>query len=213
MTWEDGEPELGTVYTPALEELLGPARRPDEELTQRHKDLAASLQAVYEERFFALVRALAARTGLKRLALAGGCAMNSLANGKLFERTDVEDVFIQAAAGDAGTALGAALYVAPRRARARPAASSWSTATGDPRYGEAEIRARHRRAAPRLGGPGRPLRRDPDRDRPRRGPPGGGDRRGDRARARWSAGTRGARSGDRAPSATARSSPTRGAAT
>ncbi|HEY7215493.1 MAG TPA: carbamoyltransferase C-terminal domain-containing protein, partial [Thermoanaerobaculia bacterium] len=111
MTWEDGAPELGTIYMPALEELLGPARRPGEELTQRHKDLAASLQAVYEERFFALVRALQRRTGLQRLALAGGCAMNSLANGKLFARTDVADVFIQAAAGDAGTSLGAALYV------------------------------------------------------------------------------------------------------
>ncbi len=111
MTWEDGAPELGTIYTPALEELLGPARRPGEELTQRHKDLAASLQAVYEERFFSLVNALQRRTGLKRLALAGGCAMNSLANGKLFEHTSVEDVFIQAAAGDAGTSLGAALYV------------------------------------------------------------------------------------------------------
>jgi len=111
MTWEDGAPELGTIYTPALEELLGPARRPGEELAQRHKDLAASLQAVYEERFFALVNALRRRTGLKRLALAGGCAMNSLANGKLFERTGVEEVFIQAAAGDAGTSLGAALYV------------------------------------------------------------------------------------------------------
>ena len=111
MTWEDGEPELGAVFTPALEELIGPARRPGEELEQRHKDLAASLQAVYEERFFALVRALARRTGLRRLALAGGCAMNSLANGKLFAQTDVEEVYIQSAAGDAGTALGAALHV------------------------------------------------------------------------------------------------------
>jgi carbamoyltransferase len=111
MTWEDGSPELGLVFTPAFGELLGPPRRPDEELTQRHKDLAASLQRVYEDRFFALVRSLQRRTGLKRLALAGGCAMNSLANGRLFERTDVQDVFIQSAAGDAGTSLGAALYV------------------------------------------------------------------------------------------------------
>ena len=110
MTWEDGSPELGVVHTPALLELLGPARRPDEELTQRHKDLAASLQKVYEDRFFSLVRALQRRTGLKRLALAGGCAMNSLANGKLFDRTDVREVYIQSAAGDAGTSLGAALY-------------------------------------------------------------------------------------------------------
>ncbi|HKV06523.1 MAG TPA: carbamoyltransferase C-terminal domain-containing protein [Thermoanaerobaculia bacterium] len=111
MTWEDGEPSLGTVYTKALAELLGPERRPGDDLTQRHKDLAASLQKVYEDRFFALVRALQKRTGMKSLALAGGCAMNSLANGRLFERTDIEDVYIQSAAGDAGTSLGAALYV------------------------------------------------------------------------------------------------------
>ena len=111
MTWDDGEPKLGDLFTPALEELLGPRRRPDEDLTQRHKDVAASLQAVYEERLFALVRELARRTGLKRLCLAGGCGMNSLANGKLFAETGIEDVYIQAAAGDAGTALGAALFV------------------------------------------------------------------------------------------------------
>jgi carbamoyltransferase len=111
MSWDDGAPTQGIVFTPALEELLGPRRRPDEELTQRHKDLAASLQRVYEERFFALVRGLGKRLPIKRLALAGGCAMNSLANGKLFAQTDIEEVYIQAASGDAGTALGAALYV------------------------------------------------------------------------------------------------------
>jgi carbamoyltransferase len=148
MTWEDGSPELGTIYTPALEELLGPPRRRGEELTQRHKDLAASLQKVYEERFFALVRALQRRTGMKRLALAGGCAMNSLANGKLFERTDVEEVFIQAAAGDAGTSLGAALYVhhallgAPRNGFVMDH-SYWG-----PAFGEKEIRAAIAEAIP-----------------------------------------------------------------
>jgi carbamoyltransferase len=110
MTWEDGAPRFGPVFTAELSRILGPERRPDEELTQCHKDLAASLQRVYETRFFALVRALQKRTGLKRLALAGGCAMNSLANGRLFAQTDVEDVYVQAAAGDAGTALGAALF-------------------------------------------------------------------------------------------------------
>jgi carbamoyltransferase len=112
MTWNDGAPRLGPLFTPHLERLLdGPARRPDEELTQRHKDVAASLQRVYEKRFFRLVRTVLAATGERRLALAGGCAMNSLANGKLFTETDVQEVYIQAAAGDAGTALGAALYV------------------------------------------------------------------------------------------------------
>ncbi|HSU80791.1 MAG TPA: carbamoyltransferase N-terminal domain-containing protein, partial [Thermoanaerobaculia bacterium] len=152
MTWEDGSPELGLVYTPALAELLGPPRRPGEELTQRHKDLAASLQKVYEDRFFALVNALQRRTGLKRLALAGGCAMNSLANGRLFDRTDVEEVFIQSAAGDAGTSLGAALYVhhavlgAPRNGFVMEH-SYWG-----PAYGEEEIRRAIAAALPGSGG-------------------------------------------------------------
>jgi carbamoyltransferase len=152
MTWEDGSPELGLIYTPALAELLGPPRRPDEELTQRHKDLAASLQKVYEDRFFALVSALQRRTGLKRLALAGGCAMNSLANGKLFDRTDVQEVFIQSAAGDAGTSLGAALYVhhavlgAPRNGFVMEH-SYWG-----PAYGEDEIRRALAMALPGSGG-------------------------------------------------------------
>jgi carbamoyltransferase len=140
MTWEDGSPELGLIGTRAVAELLGPARRADEPLEQRHKDLAASLQAVYEERFFALVRALQKRTGMKRLALAGGCALNSLANGRLFENTDVEDVFIQAAAGDAGTALGAALY-AHHSILGQPR-NGWvmEHSYWGPQYGEVEIR-------------------------------------------------------------------------
>lgn len=152
MTWEDGAPELGTIYTPALEELMGPARRPGDELTQRHKDLAASLQSVYEDRFFSLVRALQRRTGLKRLALAGGCAMNSLANGRLFERTDIQDVFIQAAAGDAGTSLGAALYAhhailgAPRNGFVMEHCG-WG-----PSYGEREIRRAIAEGVPGSGG-------------------------------------------------------------
>jgi carbamoyltransferase len=140
MTWDDGAPEMCSIYTPALTELLGPARPPDEELTQRHQDLAASLQAVYEERFFALVRALQRRTGLARLALAGGCAMNSLANGKLFDRTDVEEVFIQAAAGDAGTSLGAALWVQHVVLGAPRGGFVMEHAYWGPAYDEEEIR-------------------------------------------------------------------------
>jgi carbamoyltransferase len=152
MTWEDGAPVLGPLFTPALEELLGPARKPQDALEQRHKDVAASLQLVYEERFFALVRALQKRTGLDRLALAGGCAMNSLANGKLFDRTDVRDVYIQSAAGDAGTALGAALWVhhavlgAPRDGFVMDH-SSWG-----PAYGEDEVRRALAAGIPESGG-------------------------------------------------------------
>ena len=140
MTWDDGPPRLGLIYTPALETLLGPARRPDQELSQTYKDLAASLQAVYEERFFALINALLKRTGMKRLALAGGCAMNSLANGKLFERTGATDVFIQAAAGDAGTSLGAALWVAHAELN-QPRGFVMEHSAWGPQYDIQEIRA------------------------------------------------------------------------
>jgi carbamoyltransferase len=111
MTWNDGEPEIGRVFTPKLEQLLGPARRPQEPLDQRHEAIAASLQCVYEEAAFRILRALHARVRNPRLCLAGGCAMNSVANGKVRAETPFTDVYIQPAAGDNGTALGAALHV------------------------------------------------------------------------------------------------------
>jgi carbamoyltransferase len=112
MTWDDGEPTIGPVYTPKLEALLGPARRPDAPLEARHEAIAASLQAIYEEAAFHILDGLYIRTQVPRLCLAGGCAMNSVANGKVREQTPFREVFIQPAAGDNGTALGAALYVA-----------------------------------------------------------------------------------------------------
>jgi carbamoyltransferase len=139
MTWYDGEPRLGAVFSEELEALLGPARVGDADLTQRHKDIAASLQAVYEERFFSLVRELQRRTGLKRLCLAGGCGMNSVANGKLFDNSDIEEVYIQSASGDAGTALGAALYVQHAIFGAKRSSSMEHSYWG-PEYSEAEIR-------------------------------------------------------------------------
>ena len=139
MTWEGGEPKLGTVFAPELEALLGPARVPGSELEQRHKDMAASLQRVYEERFFALVRELSRRTGLKKLTLAGGCGMNSLANGRLFDETGIEDVYIQSAAGDAGTALGAALYV-QHALLGKPRNFVMEHSYWGPAYGESEAR-------------------------------------------------------------------------
>lgn len=140
MTWDDGTPHLGDVFTPALEALLGPRRRPEDELEQRHKDIAHSLQAVYEARLFALIRNLQARTGLKKLCLAGGCGMNSLANGKLFDNTDIEDLYIQAAAGDAGTALGAALFV-QHAIRDVPRDFVMEHCLWGPEFSESEIRA------------------------------------------------------------------------
>ena len=87
----------------------GPARKPDEMLTQRHMDLAASVQAVTEEVMLKLARSTAAETGLKNLCLAGGVALNCVANGKLLRDGSFDNIWIQPAAGDAGGALGAAL--------------------------------------------------------------------------------------------------------
>lgn len=109
--WENGEPRVGELFTDALDKLLGPARVKGEELTQYHKDIARSVQAMYEEAFFHLLNALHKRHGLDSLALAGGCAMNSVANGKIYRNTPFKKIYIQSAAGDAGGAIGAAFNV------------------------------------------------------------------------------------------------------
>jgi carbamoyltransferase len=111
MSWDEGEPVMGSVFTPRLEELLGPARNPDEPVTPRHEDIAASLQLVFEETAFHILRDLHRSTSSENLCLAGGCAMNSVANGKIRENTPFKNVYIQPASGDNGTALGAAYYV------------------------------------------------------------------------------------------------------
>lgn len=111
MVWDDGEPKIGRVFTDALADLLGPARNKDDALTNSHWNIAASAQAMYEEAFFHLLSHLARATGETRLALAGGCAMNSVANGKIFERSPFKEVYIQSAAGDGGGCIGAAYVV------------------------------------------------------------------------------------------------------
>ena len=106
--WTDGSPEFGDLFAPALEALLGPRRAPSDPLDDRHRDIARSVQAMYEEAFFHLIGALQKRYGLTELALAGGCAMNSVANGKVRRMTPFRRVYVQSAAGDAGGAIGAA---------------------------------------------------------------------------------------------------------
>jgi carbamoyltransferase len=109
--WADGSPEFGDLFSPALEDLFGPRRLPNEPLEDRHRDIARSAQAMYEEAFFHLLRMLQESSGLTDLALAGGCAMNSVANGKVRRMTPFQRVYVQAAAGDAGGAIGAAFAV------------------------------------------------------------------------------------------------------
>jgi carbamoyltransferase len=109
--WENAAPQAGDLFSPALEDLLGPRRRPEEPIEDRHRDIARSVQAMYEEAFFHLIGPLQERSGLRDIALAGGCAMNSVANGKIRRKTPFRRVYVQSAAGDAGGAIGAAYVV------------------------------------------------------------------------------------------------------
>ncbi len=109
----------------------GPPRKPESELTQREMDLAASVQAVTEEVVLRVARHVHRETGEKNLVMAGGVALNCVANGKILREGPFESIWIQPAAGDAGGALGAALFVwhqllENRRAPAQPDAQSGS---------------------------------------------------------------------------------------
>ncbi len=103
------------IFLPELEQLLGPHRLPGEELTQRHRDVAASAQVVLEEAMLHLARHLQHLTGAKNLCLAGGVAYNCVANSRIRRELDYQEVYVQPAAGDAGSALGAALWLTNRR--------------------------------------------------------------------------------------------------
>jgi len=108
--WSDGSPVCGDLFSAELDSLLGPRRAPGEPLNERHRNIARSVQAMYEEAFFHLTANLH-RYGLTDIALAGGCAANSVANGKIRRRTGFKRVYVQSAAGDAGGAIGAAFAV------------------------------------------------------------------------------------------------------
>ena len=109
--WNGGEPVCGSLFSQGLVEELGPPRRPDEPIEDRHRNLAWATQAAYEDAFFHLLTALRYRYGYKAVALAGGCAYNSVANGKIRDRTPFTQSYLQSAAGDAGGAIGAAYAV------------------------------------------------------------------------------------------------------
>jgi carbamoyltransferase len=118
-------------FSPEVERLFGPARRSAEELGERHADVAASVQHALEQALFNMLRKLHERTRSRRLALAGGVALNCTANGKIFANTPFEEVFVQPAAGDNGTSLGAALYwgnPGPRRTTSTLPHAYWGPA-------------------------------------------------------------------------------------
>lgn len=106
----DGTVHLARHFSDRMVRLFGEPREPYAEITQRDMDLAYAMQHQFEEVFFHLLNELHQRAPMEELAMAGGCALNSVANGKLFTRTPFRRTWIQPAAGDEGLAIGAALH-------------------------------------------------------------------------------------------------------
>lgn len=155
---EDGSLRLDMSYfgfchrdlmiTPKFERAFGgPPRRPEEPLTQREMDIAASIQQVTEEIMLRAARHAHRITGCRHLVLAGGVALNCVGNGRILREGPFESIWIQPAAGDAGGALGAALFTwhqllgRPRRAGDGPARDFQRASLLGPAYSSAEVRA------------------------------------------------------------------------
>ena len=141
MSWRDANqtPVLGRLFSPYLEKRLGPTRKAEEPLEQRHHNLAASMQAALEEVLAAHWAALAKKTGEKSLCLAGGVAFNCLANGKIFDHSPFERVYVQPAAGDAGLSVGAAFAVG-HQILGRPREFVMEHAGWGPEFSQQQIR-------------------------------------------------------------------------
>jgi carbamoyltransferase len=120
MGWDEGAPYVGRIYSDKFCEVFGPPRKPEEEITNHHRDVAASLQKCLEFHLFRILNDLHQRTGSTNLCMAGGVAYNSVANGLIQKNTPFRECFIQPAAGDSGTALGVAFHI-------------WNAVLGNPR--------------------------------------------------------------------------------
>ena len=108
---EDHVPLVQPMFSEAMIDLFGPARQKEEELTQYHKDLGASVQRITEKTIFHIMESLQKKTGLANVCLAGGVAQNSVANGKIKTNTSFKNIYIPSAGHDAGISMGAALFV------------------------------------------------------------------------------------------------------
>lgn len=111
MTWESGSPSVGKLYSDALIKLLGPERKKDEPLQKKHYDIAASQQKQLETIVLSLLNRLHEETKSDKLCMAGGVALNCVVNGKILSETPFKEVYIQPAAHDSGTSIGAAYFV------------------------------------------------------------------------------------------------------
>lgn len=111
MTWLNEKPTIGKLFSDKLEDLLGKSRGEGEELNQKYRDIATSVQSMYEEAFYHILNELYKKIGLRNIALAGGCIQNSRANGSIYDKTPFENIYVPPAAHDAGGAIGAAFYL------------------------------------------------------------------------------------------------------
>jgi carbamoyltransferase len=142
MSWAEGDktPTLGKMFSETMEKRLGAKRNAEDPLEQRHRNLASALQARLEEVYLGMLKKLSERTGLKAVCLAGGVAFNCVANGKIFDATGFEQVYVHPAAGDAGLAVGAAYYVW-HQILGKPRAFVMDHAYWGPGYTRDEIRS------------------------------------------------------------------------
>ncbi len=146
MTWDGGAPEMDALWGPGMERLLGPARAgASEPLEERHYDIAHSMQKRLEEVELEMLRRLHAKTGARQLCLAGGVALNCVANGRILQDTPFEEIYVQPAANDAGTSVGAAFHV-ENAILGRPRGFVMDHAYWGPAYSEDDGRAALKRA-------------------------------------------------------------------
>jgi carbamoyltransferase len=154
MSWAESDktPVLGKLFSEAMGKRLGgPARLPEEPLEQRHRNLAASLQARLEEVYLGMLKKLAAQSRAKAVCLAGGVAFNCVANGKIFDQTPFERVYVHPAAGDGGLSVGAAFYVW-HQLLGKPRSFVMDHAYWGPGYSAEEIRSAIKGSAVSNGG-------------------------------------------------------------
>ncbi len=141
MTWNGGPPELGPVWGEGMAERFGPARESREEpIEPRHENIASSMQHRLEEVVLGMLRHLNEQTGLDVLCMAGGVALNCVVNGKIRRETGFRELYIQPAAYDGGTSVGAAYYV-HHHLLGKPRSYVMDHAFLGPEFSEAECRA------------------------------------------------------------------------
>ena len=145
MTWDGGSPVIGRIFSDEFVKTFGPAREKGAALTDRERDIAASLQLRLEEVGFHVLSHLHDRTGLIDLGLAGGVAYNSVMNGKILVNTPFRRVYVQPAAGDSGTALGVC-YEIHNRILGGPRGFVMEGAYTGPSFSDEEIRPELERA-------------------------------------------------------------------